>query len=195
MGFEGSDMLVRDEMPEYERLEKLLGVMSSDIGASELHGVISALICAGSEQVSADWITAFFEAWHDADLLAQEAREMVGQLYYATRHLISQNEFSFMPFLPEDNQPIGARAKALSEWCEGYLYGLGLSGVTENKLTGDAKEAIQDLGHFTRLDYDELESGEATEMAYVELQEFLKVVTLLMWEELADGRGGQNANQ
>ncbi|MEW8624538.1 MAG: UPF0149 family protein [Candidatus Thiodiazotropha sp.] len=188
-------MLTTDQMPEYQRLEKLLATMGADMGASELHGVLSGLICAGSAEAPVDWIATFIEAWPEGDLLAQETREMIGQLYYAARHQITQEELSFMPLLPEDDEAISARAKALSEWCEGYLYGLGLAGVTEQMLTGDSKEAIQDLAHFTRLDYEQLESGEATEVAYVELQEFLKVVTLLMWEELFEIRGEANADE
>ncbi|MCG7991877.1 MAG: UPF0149 family protein [Candidatus Thiodiazotropha lotti] len=188
-------MLTTDQMPDYQRLEKLLGTMSADMGASELHGVISGLICAGSAEAPVDWIAAFIEAWPEGDLLAQETREMIGQLYYAARHQITQEELTFMPLLPEDDEAISTRAKALSEWCEGYLYGLGLAGVTEQMLSGDSKEAIQDLAHFTRLDCDQLESGEATEVAYVELQEFLKVVTLLMWEELFEIRGESNADE
>jgi uncharacterized protein len=181
-------MLDDKQMPEFTHLQKLLNSMNSDVGACELHGVISGLICAGTPEVSVDWITGFFEAWPVDDLLAQEAREIIGQLYYASRHHITQNEFTFMPLLPEDDQSIVERAKGLSEWCDGFMYGLALAGVTENGLTGEVKEAIQDLSHFTQLDYGELETGEATEMAYVELQEFLKVVTLMMWEELADIR-------
>jgi yecA family protein len=188
-------MLTTSEMPKYQRLNKLLGAMSADIGASELHGVISGLICAGSSEVAVDWIASFIQAWPEEDLLAQETRELIGQLYYAARHQIAKEELSFMPLLPDDDESISTRAKALSEWCEGYLYGLGLAGVTEQMLSGDSKEAIQDLTHFTRLDYDQLESGEATEVAYVELQEFLKVVTLLMWEELYEVRGESNADE
>jgi yecA family protein len=188
-------MLDEKQVPEYARLGKLLDVMGSDIGASELHGVISGLICAGTAEACVDWISALFESWPDEDLLAQETKQMIGQLYYASRHQITNEEFLFMPLLPEDSLPMSQRAKALSEWCEGYLYGLGLAGVTEQQLSGDAKEALQDISHFTRLDYAELESGEATEVAYMELQEFIKVVTLLMWGELADKRGENNAEE
>jgi yecA family protein len=188
-------MLDEKQLPEYTRLEKLLGVMGSDIGASELHGVISGLICAGTAEASVEWISALFEAWPDEDLLAQETKQMIGQLYYASRHHITNDEFLFMPLLPEDSLPMSQRAKGLSEWCVGYMYGLGLAGVTQQQLSGDAKEALQDISHFTRLDYADLESGEATEVAYMELQEFIKVVTLLMWEELADKRGETNAGE
>jgi uncharacterized protein YgfB (UPF0149 family) len=63
-----------------------------------------------------------------------------------------------------------------------------MSGITDQQFEGDAREALQDISHFTRLDYESLESGEATEQAYAELQEFLKVVTILIWGDLSDVR-------
>ena len=188
-------MIDKNPMPEYARLEKALESIGFDLRASEIHGVISGLICAGPGQVHIDWMTALFEDWPDGDLLAQEARQMIGQLYYAARDQITHDELSFTPFLPEDSVSISQRAKSLSEWCEGFLYGLGMAGISEQQFTGDTREALQDIAHFTRLDYAELESGEATEMAYLELQEFIKVVTLLMWEELADIRESRDAGE
>ncbi|MEJ2611648.1 MAG: UPF0149 family protein [Candidatus Thiodiazotropha sp.] len=186
-------MIEKISMPDYIRLKKALEATGLALQASEIHGVISGLICAGPGQVHVDWMEALFADWSDADLLIQEVRQMIGQLYYATRDQITNDELKFMPFLPDDSEPIADRAKALSEWCEGFLYGLGMAGISEQQFSGDAKEALEDLTHFTRLDYSELESGDATEMAYVELQEFLKVVTLLMWQELADVRSDNDA--
>ncbi len=178
---------------EFTRLEEALSAVDFDYLPSELHGVITGLVCAGSVEVQAVWMGDLLGQLPDDDLLAREVRQMVGQLYSVTAEQIGHAEMLFMPFLPDESQPIADRAKSLSEWCEGYLYGLGVAGITERQLVGDAREALQDLTHFTRIDYADLESGEATEMAYVELQEFLKVVTMLMWEELADNRGQQDA--
>ncbi|MEW8505639.1 MAG: UPF0149 family protein [Candidatus Thiodiazotropha sp.] len=175
-------------MPDYSRLEGALNSIGLDIGASEIHGVICGLVCAGTSQSHVDWMEALFAEWPDEDLLAREARELIGQLYFATREQIGSESLSFMPFLADDSQAIAVRAKGLCDWCVGYLYGLGLAGITDRQLEGDAREALQDISHFTRLDYDSLDSGEATEQAYTELQEFLKVVTILIWGELADIR-------
>ncbi|MET0067506.1 MAG: UPF0149 family protein [Candidatus Thiodiazotropha sp.] len=181
--------------PDFARLEQVLSAVDFDYGPSELHGVITGLICGGSDDVRALWMGDLLGHLPDDDLLAQEARQMVGQLYRATLEGIAHAEMLFMPLLPDESNVISERAKSLSEWCEGYLYGLGVAGVTERQLVGDAREALQDLTHFTRIDYEDLESGEATEMAYVELQEFLKVVTMLLWEELVDNRGGEDAEE
>jgi yecA family protein len=181
-------MIENSQMPDYSRIEGALNAIGLDLGASEIHGVICGLVCAGTSQSHIDWMAALFQDWPQEDLLAREARELIGELYYVTRDQIGNDDLTFMPYLPDDDQPLSARGKALSAWCEGYLYGLGMSGVTDQQLKGDAGEALQDISHFTRLDYESLESGDATEQAYAELQEFLKVVTLLIWGDLSDVR-------
>jgi uncharacterized protein len=182
-------------VPDFERLEQVLLAVDFDYGPSELHGVIAGLLCAGSDEVQGIWLGDLMGHLPDDDLLAQEARQEIGQLYSLTAEQIGHEEMRFMPVLPEESQPMSKRAKCLSEWCEGYLYGLGVAGITEQQLVGDAREALQDLTHFTRIDYVDLESGEATEMAFIELQEFLKVVTMLMWEELAENRVDEHATE
>ncbi|MES9944830.1 UPF0149 family protein [Candidatus Thiodiazotropha sp. CDECU1] len=182
-------MIENSQMPDYSRVDGALKSIGLDLGASEIHGVICGLVCAGTSQSHIDWMAGLFEDWPEEDLLAREARELIGELYYVTRDQIGNDDLTFMPYLPDDSQPISTRAKALSEWCEGYLYGLGMSGITDQQFEGDAREALQDISHFTQLDYELLESGDATEQAYTELQEFLKVVTLLIWGDLSDVRG------
>jgi hypothetical protein len=181
-------MIENSPMPDFSRLEGALNTIGFDLGASELHGVICGLVCAGTSQSHVDWMETLFEDWPADDLLAREARELIGQLYFVSRDKIGAEDLTFMPYLPDDSQPVTVRAKGLRDWCVGFLYGLGMAGVTDRQLEGDAREALQDISHFTRLDYESLESGEATEKAYAELQEFLKVVTLIIWGELADIR-------
>ncbi|MCU7918046.1 MAG: UPF0149 family protein [Candidatus Thiodiazotropha sp. (ex Epidulcina cf. delphinae)] len=188
-------MTENNPMPEYLCLEGALDAIGLDLGASEIHGVISGLICAGPSQGHVEWMEALFEGRPRDDLSAREARALIGQLYFATRERIVREDLSFMPFLPDDSRPITDRAKGLRDWCEGYLYGLGMAGISEQQLVGDAKEALQDISHFTRLDYDSLDAGEATEQAYSELQEFLKVVTLLIWGDLAKNRENDHAGE
>ncbi|MCU7905523.1 MAG: UPF0149 family protein [Candidatus Thiodiazotropha sp. (ex Epidulcina cf. delphinae)] len=188
-------MTENSPMPEYSRLEGAMDATGLDLGASEIHGVISGLICAGPSRGHVEWMEALFEdrPWDDPS--ARAARELIGRLYFATRELIANEDLSFMPFLPDDSQPITARAKGLRDWCEGYLYGLGMAGISAQRLAGDAKDALQDISHFTRLDYESLDSGEATEQAYSELQEFLKIVTLLIWGALAENRESDHVGE
>jgi uncharacterized protein YgfB (UPF0149 family) len=175
-------------LPNYSRFDQVLESVGLDQGASETHGVLCGLLCAGTSQAHIVWIEALFKERPADDLLVREARQMLGQLYLVSRQQIDDEGLEFMLLLPDDNVPLVQRAQALVNWCEGYLYGLGMAGITEQQLVGDAKEALQDIAEFTRLDLDALEEGDSDESAYMELHEFLRVATLLIREELVSAR-------
>jgi uncharacterized protein YgfB (UPF0149 family) len=113
---------------------------------------------------------------------------MLGELYRSTRDQVNDMGNIFTPYLPDDSLSLRERAECLSEWCQGFLYGLGLAGIDQRSLSGDAEEAIQDLAEFTRLDYESIQPDEESEAAYMQLQEYLRVATSLIWEELSSIR-------
>jgi uncharacterized protein len=176
------------DLPEYGRLDQALESIGADIGASEAHGVFCGLLSAGASEAHVEWIEGLFADRPSNDLLVREARQMIGQLYLASRHQLADENLEFALLFPDEDDGLKLRAKALVSWCEGYLYGLGLAGISEQQLAGDAKEALNDISEFTRLDLEAIEEDEGAETAYMELQEFLRVATLFIWEELAAGR-------
>jgi uncharacterized protein YgfB (UPF0149 family) len=178
-------------LPNYSRFDQALESIGLDQGGSETHGVICGLICAGTSQAHVEWIEGLFHDRPSDDLLVREARQMLGQLYIASRDQMSDEGLEFTLLMPEDTAALSERAQALINWCEGFLYGLGMAGVTEQQLVGDAKEALNDISEFTRLDLEALDEGESNESAFMELQEFLRVATLLIREELASAREGR----
>lgn len=182
-------------LPDYARFDQALESIGLDQGASETHGVLCGLVCAGTSQAHVDWIEQLFSDRPSDDLLVREARQMLGQLYLASRQQIEDEALEFVLLLPQDATPLEQRVQALVNWCEGYLYGLGMAGVSELQLIGDAKEALSDISEFTRLDLDAVEEGESYEAAYMELQEFLRVATLLIREELATAREDSDAGE
>ena len=179
-------------MPSYERFDQLLDSIGLDVGASEVHGVLCGLLCAGHSDAHATWFEELFENCSSDDLLVREVRQLLGQLYQETQDQLLGDDLGFNVYLPHDQSPLTEIAGRLTEWCQGYLYGLGLAGLAENQFAGDAKEAIGDISEITRLDYENIEKEEASEAALVDLEEFLRVATLLIWEELAPHREAAN---
>ena len=75
---------------------------------------------------------------------------------------------------------------ALGEWCQGFLSGLTLGGISDfDKLGTDAREVVEDLVEIARAGTSyHLEGSEEDEQAYAELMEYLRVGVLLINEEL-----------
>jgi uncharacterized protein len=91
----------------------------------------------------------------------------------------------FAPLLPEDEAPIETRAAALGAWCQGFLYGLGTSSLSDaTALPGDVGEVVRDLTEITHVAADSAESLESNEGAYAELVEFVRVGVQLLFDEL-----------
>ena len=183
------------QLPSFDRFTKLLNAIDLDVGASEIHGVVIGLLCIGHTDAHAAWFADLFANRSSDDLLVQESRQVLGQLYQASIDQLNDEGNIFSPYLPDDGLSLPERAKCLSEWCQGFLYGLGLAGIDSHRLGGGAQEALLDIAEFTRLDYEDLACDEASEMAYAELQEYLRVATLLIREELSSIRNAANESK
>ena len=108
----------------------------------------------------------------------------------ATRAELASDQMDFQALLPDDDEPIAARAEALGQWCQGFLYGLGTQPIPEpDQLPQDAGEVVRDMTALTQVAADSQESDESNEQAYAELVEFVRVGAQLLFDELAPWRG------
>jgi len=132
------------------------------------------------------WQQALWPNRPDGDLLAAEAHEVFKQTHTITRRQLNDPACEFQMLLPDDNDSLDARVNALGDWCQGYLIGLSLGGITDfAPLPEDAREITKDLLEIARAGTSyELEGSEEDENAYAELVEYLRVGVLLINEEL-----------
>jgi hypothetical protein len=87
------------------------------------------------------------------------------------------------------------RARALGAWCQGFMIGLQLGGITgSKKLPGDLPEVLRDIAEISKASTDDMENGEEEEASYAELVEYIRVGVMLFREEfqpyLEADRGG-----
>lgn len=133
-----------------------------------------------------------FDAWLDhlfgaaAEHLEPWERGLLGRLFEDTREQLNDFGFGFQPLLPDDDQPLNERANALADWCRGFLLGFGYAGQ-ESQTPGACAEILRDFAEISRLDPDA--SGEAAEVAYAELTEYVRVGVQLVRGELARPAG------
>jgi uncharacterized protein len=91
----------------------------------------------------------------------------------------------FAPLLPDDETGLPARVRALSAWCEGFLFGLS-SGAPLNmkQCSPEMKEIVRDFTEFTHAGLGDEEDAEVEETAYAELVEYIRVGAQLIYMEL-----------
>ena len=158
--------------------------MLSDIRAAECHGFLCGQICISGQAEESIW-------WDflNAEL---EDSELVGGYYTQIqdmgRHLASNLQlpyFEFQPMLPDDDTGLTERVQALGDWCNGFLNGFGMGTARQLlPLTDACREVLDDFSHICRVEVGEEISREEDELALVELVEYVRMGTILLYEEM-----------
>jgi uncharacterized protein len=171
--------------PDYTRVRQLLAAQRSLVEPAEAHGTLSGCLCALPDYRFEDFLREILpEGRADGD-----ATDALRELFTATGAALEQTDMEFEPLLPADAQPLAERTRALAEWCQGFLYGLGSGAIRDARgLPGDVGEIVRDLAEITRAGVDAGQGEESNESAYAELVEFVRVGVQLVFEELAPAR-------
>jgi uncharacterized protein YgfB (UPF0149 family) len=109
-------------------------------------------------------------------------------VFHETSQALGGQSMEFAPLLPDDETPLPQRVRALIAWCTGFLYGLGAGGLpAPEHIPGEIGEVLKDFTELTRAsDLDPtVEEQESAEADYVELVEYVRAGTQLVFEELA----------
>jgi len=166
---------------DYTEIQHALSEAHSLADAAEAHGTLAGSLCATGGYRFEDWLA---EILPEGEAGPQETDALRG-LFERTAGALGGLEMEFAPLLPHDEEPLDARATALGQWCQGFLYGLGSSSLSDIKgLPGDVGEVVRDLSEITQVGVDAEEGLESNEGAYAELVEFVRVGVQLVFDEL-----------
>lgn len=155
---------------------------------AELHGVLCGRICSGENLSEQDLMVSVTEFLNVEAERVEDLGDMLPALYQFSQQQICSGNFEFQPLLPDDDFDLSERLACLAEWCQGFLFGLGRSGLlVETELTGDIADVLTDLASISHVGgIDETESvGEEDEVSYTELVEYVRVAVLLIHAELS----------
>lgn len=171
----------------YQAVQDVLAGNESVVSAAEAHGVLAGMLCASADVDTEHWLELVFADAREG-LSEAECRLML-DLDDETRRSLDEIDFSFQLFLPDDEALLSERAEALSEWCQGFLYGLGQVSSDEDWV-GESAEVLRDLSEISRLDPSA--SGENEEQALVEISEFVRLgVQMIRGERLSKPSGSK----
>lgn len=153
---------------------------------AELHGAVCGLAaCHGEGLPTQDLL----ELLGDDALTDQEAVE---RFVAATISDLQAEDLSFAPLLPADDAALEERLEALGQWCSSFLAGLaaGLArhGVASlDDCPAEVREIVRDFVAIAEIDAAAPDAEAAAargvdsaEADFVELEEFVKVGTLLI---------------
>lgn len=184
----------KEDVPSvsHAELSQCLSVLNADAGASEIHGQLVGLLCAQGNVPDAQWIKYAISGVTEGDTKLVVSKEQVMNLLAikkATLASLNNSELELELLLPEPEdgdsvQVLGEQVTALSEWCQGFLFGLSQGGVEDiQSLPDDASEVVLDMVEVSELSDEGLDDAEA-HVQFMEVMEFVRVGAMLVNEEL-----------
>jgi uncharacterized protein len=154
-------------------------------GPAECHGTVCGALCAGADGGSA-WLEHLLDEATGGEAGLKACRQELMTLRDVSRALLEAGTLEFAPLLPDDETGLAERTAALGEWCQGFLYGMGLAGdrLQLDALPDEAGEVLRDMGQIAQAGFEGDAEAEEDETAYTEIVEYVRVGVQLLYEEL-----------
>ncbi len=157
---------------------------------AECHGVLCGMVCGENGRTAEE----FFGHLATLELQVEPGTalfDVMSEAFDSTLQQLADDELRFNLWLPDDDQPLEQRTESLAQWCTGFLAGLGVGGPLQS-LSSEATEALEDLRQIAQAthvgkpmdDSGESADEEDDEKAFSEVVEYVRVVTLILREEL-----------
>jgi len=171
-------------LPDFELT---LATTQGKLEASELaecHGVACGLLCR-DPGASLDAFIGLLDMLELVKTPGSGFKLALDELLNSTRLQLVDEDMGLALWLPSDDETLEDRTMALSQWCAGYLAGLGSAGSESlGALSEDADEAMKDLQHISTADVTDTTESEEDENALAEIIEYIRVVVLMIREDL-----------
>jgi uncharacterized protein len=169
----------------FDDFYRLLSQSEVVTSPAEIHGMLCGFVCVGSKLNGGFWIDILLKRLGVKPKLRLGSQGAVVSLYdVACRQLSGLQAFKLL--LPGEQYELEQRAEALSLWCEGFLYGLGLGeSAFDEEISDTVHEALFCIAEIAKLNVSQLEVTELDRLAYDEAIEFITQAIPLIYEELA----------
>jgi hypothetical protein len=174
---------------DFEQLQDALRALGLDAKAAEFHGASCGYVCAGGHDAEAFLRAYGDEQWPTPDAAQRSALDSLRAAFATSRRLLDDEDLGFDPLLPGESAHVHERAQALVDWCQGFLSGLGLGGMTAHQARHqDVREILRDMSTIAASELGFDRDEEVDESALSEILEWIRVSVLLVREDLAHAR-------
>jgi uncharacterized protein YgfB (UPF0149 family) len=171
-------------LPDFEHT---LAIAQGNLEAHELsecHGVVCGLLCRLPD-ASPDAYLGLLDMLELVKQPGSGLKASLEELLNASRTQLTDEDLGFSLWLPTDEEILEERTMALSSWCSGFLAGIGSSGDDSlDTMSEDANDALKDLQQISTADVSDTTESEEDENAFVEIVEYIRVVILMIREDL-----------
>ena len=178
------------QFPEIAELEELLYRIDATMGAADAHGALCGMLCAHGTIELSEWVDHVIGEQEQGNELLHDVVHKLSELHQSTLEMMNDVTGNFKLLLLDDDDPLPERVEALAAWCQGFIYGLAAGGIQEgSELPEDTAELLKDMIEISRAGHDVddtvvEETDVNDEEAYMEIEEYVRMGVLLVYEEL-----------
>ena len=167
----------------YTSFAALLSTSGHCVSPAELQGLLLGRCCAGAGFTAQGWLEEAQDLF-DSEIPSSLHAALLGLQEMVKAELIAQSSVSLTLLLPHDDEPLAERTLAIGQWAQGFLSGFG-GNIGDTELSKDVREILEDLISIAQIQVDD-EEDEEGEMAYMEINEYLRVAPLFIFTECAN---------
>ena len=179
------------QFPEIVELEELLYRIDATMGAADAHGALCGMLCARGAIELSEWVDHVIGEQEQGSDVLHEVVHKLSELHQSTLEMMNDATGGFKLLMLEDDDPLPDRVEALAAWCQGFIYGLAAGGIKEeSELPEDTAELLKDMIEISRAGHDvddaaeEETDADEDEVAYMEIEEYVRMGVMLIYEEL-----------
>lgn len=170
-------------LPSYDEFAESVTSLTLPISPSLLHGMMCGYLCVGADHQGELYLRALLH--NKKDESSRNAILAMFSVFSVSQQQMNSLDFGFEMLLPGGGESLLVRARAFSDWCEGFTQALTLSGVGPNQFyEEEAQDALHHLIEFAELDCDSLDVDEEDERALMEVSEYARMAVLRLHTDL-----------
>ena len=170
---------------QYQILQDALADAGAIIGAPECHGLFCGILAIANTLPVGSIQSALFSEDADFDPANMvQLTDTLEALAEAVNADLGDPNFEFSMLLADDDTDISLRVAELKSWCQGFLYGLGVGGLSLSSVSesSEVSEVLADISKIAQVSDSAVVSSEDNERDFFELLEFVRMSALYIQE-------------
>ena len=167
----------------YETLSAVLEQNKLLADAAEIQGLICGMMAGGMSLTDRNWLPAISDMFNAGESFSLELNQALQSLFDEVVQQMLDSDFALVLMLPDAAAPINERGAALIAFVQGFMTCFGLHQNDLTACSDDVKEALEDFSEIVKME-DQMTEDEESEQALFEVQEYVRVSTMLCFNEL-----------
>jgi uncharacterized protein YgfB (UPF0149 family) len=174
-----------DNQIEFATLKSILLKGNADYQAAESQAIACGMLVVNMAADKLQWVQLLVGDIDPDDKPQHQAVAMLGQLFDETRQQLQDSNLAFELLLADDDTPLVKRVEMVQEWCRGFVLGMAMSGVKNDKgLPEDTQDFLSDMIEIGNAGELQLGDDNESEASLAEIIEYIRMGVLLINEEL-----------